>query len=377
MCILNILKRLLVGLVTVKLNLWRGWGVKVGVGDWSLMKEHIKVVLAGGNEKAFDYIIRWLAWAVQHPDQRAEVALVFKGGRGVGKGTLGNAMCRIFGQHGVHISNASHLTGFNGHLRDACFLYADEAYWPGDKSAEGDLKRLITEPELFIRAMHRDGVMVDNMLHVMMTSNEDWIVPAGEKERRYAVFMCDESKMQDAGWFGPLYDQLRSGGYGGMLSELLAMDLGPWHPRSIPAGINGDELLNQQSRSLEPLDAWWIELLETGCLEGADPVEPNKAVTNSYFKEIKGRLVEVDGLFDQARMVEPRLKGRNDHTLGHFLKAKGCSNTKRVMRRRGWTFPDLGSCRKAWEARFPKWPWRDADLAAWWVDDEKPEDEKM
>ena len=101
-------------MVTVKLNLWRGWGVKVGVGDWSLMKEHIKVVLAGGNEKAFDYIIRWLAWAVQHPDQRAEVALVFKGGRGVGKGTLGNAMCRIFGQHGVHISNASHLTGFNG-----------------------------------------------------------------------------------------------------------------------------------------------------------------------------------------------------------------------------------------------------------------------
>src|SRR4051812_10014450 len=63
------------------------------------------------------------------------------------------------------------LTGrFNAHLRDACLLFADEAYWPGDKGAEGSLKRLITEPELFIEGKGRDGVMVENRLHVIIAS---------------------------------------------------------------------------------------------------------------------------------------------------------------------------------------------------------------
>jgi hypothetical protein len=80
------------------LNLWRGWGIEPRAGDWSLMREHIRVVLAANDPAACDYIMNWLAFAVQHPDQRAEVALVFKGKRGTGRGTLGNALIRIFGQ---------------------------------------------------------------------------------------------------------------------------------------------------------------------------------------------------------------------------------------------------------------------------------------
>ena len=61
----------------------------------------------------------------------------------------------------THISSVDHLAGrFNAHLRDACLLFADEAYWPGDRSDEGTLKRLITEPTLFIEAKGRDGVTV-------------------------------------------------------------------------------------------------------------------------------------------------------------------------------------------------------------------------
>jgi hypothetical protein len=39
------------------------------------------------------------------------------------------------------------------------------------------------------------------------------------------------------------------------------------------------------------------------------------------------------------------------------------------MRRRGWTFPDLGECRKKWEARFPGWKWRDPNLKQWQIED--------
>src|SRR5262249_20852760 len=124
--------------VNGRLNLWRGWGFEPKPGDWSLMRQRIKDVIAAGDADADTYIMNWIAWAVQHPAEPAEAALVLIGGRGTGKGTLGNALVRVFGQHATHISSVKHLVGhFNVHLRDACFLFADEAYWPGDKSGEG------------------------------------------------------------------------------------------------------------------------------------------------------------------------------------------------------------------------------------------------
>ena len=136
---------------TGKVNLWRGFGVLPAEGTWSLMRAHLNEVIASGDFESARYILRWLAWCVQHPGERAEVALVVRGKRGMGKGTLGNAMCRVFGAHGVHLSNQKHLTaGFNRHLMHCSFLFADEAFWPGDKSGEGELKRIITEPTLFI-----------------------------------------------------------------------------------------------------------------------------------------------------------------------------------------------------------------------------------
>jgi hypothetical protein len=352
-----------------RLNLWQGWSVEPKPGDWSLMKKHILELLASSILKHFDYIINWLAWAVQHPAERAEVALVFRGIRGSGKGTLGNAMCRIFGQHATHLSSAEHLTGrFNAHLRDACLLFADEAYWPGDKSAEGSLKALITEPEIAIEPKHREIVMVKNMSHVLMASNENWVVPAGEKERRFAVFDVAEDQAQKEEWFGPLYEQLENGGYSAMLYDLLKHDLGDFHPRRIPRTA---ALLDQQSESLSPLDAWWVESLTTGVLWGADPNSAHCAVSNCYEEEVANdngytRTVRRKGLYDQARAISPRLKAVSDHALAHYLKEQGCDNAHRVLRRRGWTFPPLVECRKAWEARFPGWQWRDAGLVAEW-----------
>jgi hypothetical protein len=370
-----------------RLNLWKGFGIVPQQGDWSLMREHIKVVMARSVEVDYSYIFKWLAWAVQNPAERAEVALVFKGKRGTGKGTLGNCMCRIFGQHAAHISSADHMTGrFNFHLRDACFLFADEAYWPGDKRAEGNLKRLITEPDLFIEKKGHDIVPSTNMLHPMIAGNDDWLVPAGEHERRYAPYEVSDKHIQKSDWFDPLYAQLDHGGYGAMLFDLLNYKLEGWHPRSIQKIVASAELVKQQQRSLSEFDAWWVELLETGTLEGADPLRPNCAVSNEYTEEINmvggghsyTRILKHRGLFDQARSIEPRLKHyAGDHMLGRHLSACGCDNTKKVLRRQGWTFPSLSECRKAWEARFPGWVWRDSAITEWRTEvDDEPQAEQ-
>jgi hypothetical protein len=350
------------------LNLWRGWGVAPQPGDWSLMQKHIKVVLASNDEDANTYILNQLAFMVQKPEQRAEVAIVFRGKRGTGKGTLGNAMVRIFGNHGVHLSDAKHLVGhFNSHLRNACCLFADEAYWPGDKSAEGNLKRLITEPTLAIEGKGRDVVFVPNMLHLIISSNEDWVVPAGEHERRYVVFNVLDTYMQKAEYFDPLYKQLEDGGHAAMLHDLLQRDITGWHPRQFPKTAG---LLEQQQLSLEPLDAWWVELLESGMLEGADPTFPSQAVSGTHDRKIPEayggyRYVKQPGLYDQARASSPRRRNyASDKLLGDFLRKQGCVSWK-VLQRRGWRFPDISESRSKWEERYPKWPWRDPDLTEW------------
>jgi hypothetical protein len=46
----------------------------------------------------------------------------------------------------------------NAHLRQISFLFGDECYAPDDKGAEGQLKRLITEPTLQIEPKVRDPV---------------------------------------------------------------------------------------------------------------------------------------------------------------------------------------------------------------------------
>jgi hypothetical protein len=363
------------GVINGRLNLWRGWGVEPKAGDWSLMQRHMLEVLAAGNKALFEYIQNWLAWSVQHPAERATVALAFRGKRGTGRSTLGNAMVHIFGQHGGHVSSARHVTGnFNAHMRDCCFLFADEAFWPGDKAAEGALKRLITEPDLAIEMKHRDIVYVPNMLHVMFASNDEWIIPAGEGERRFAGFDVPDRHMQDEKWFGPLYEQMEGGGYGAMLYDLLRHPLGDFHPRRFP---RTDMLLDQQARSLKPEDTWWVELLETGVLYGNTRARPDLAASNEFEVEVetmdaygnrRTRLRKIKGLYDQAREISPRLRNTSDHTLGNFLAGMGCSNDNHCgpkRTKRGWKFPDLDSARTKWEERFPSWKWRNASLDDW------------
>jgi hypothetical protein len=358
-------------IVNDKLNLWRGWGVEPKRGDWGLLREHIFEVLAARDEDVDAYTCNWMAWAVQHPAEQAEVALVFIGDRGTGKGTLGKAMCKIFGQHALHLSSPEHLTGrFNAHLRQCSFLFGDECYGPKDKSAEGTLKRLITEDTLTIEAKGRDPIEEPNRLHVMLASNNEWVVPAGAYERRFVVQRVADTHRQDAAWFGPIYKQMRAGGYEAMLFDLLHRDLGDWHPRQI---VRTAALAEQQEESLSPLDAWWLQLLQTAVLVGANSSAPDRAISNKYEDEIsesdgfggtRTHTVKHDGLYDQARAVSPKLKGYTDAALGRYLRQQGCRNAW-VRRHRGWQFPPLVECRHRWLERFPMTVWHDSETKEW------------
>src|SRR5262249_43740134 len=196
-----------------RLNLWRGFGVFPCKRSWKLMHDHIYNVLGAGDPKAGLYIERWLAYTVQHPDVVGETVLVLQGDEGTGKGTLARAMLRIFGPHALPVSQSKHLTGgFSGHLQHCCFLFLDEAFWAGDVQAEGRLKNLITEKTITIEPKYFAPFQVPNLLHILISSNNDWVVPAGPHARRYAVFKVSEEHINDFAYFSALHAELDNGG---------------------------------------------------------------------------------------------------------------------------------------------------------------------
>ena len=260
------------------LNLWSGWGVEPTRGDTTILKDMIRNSLCGGHEDQFQFLMKALAYKVQHPGEVLDVALVFTGGKGIGKTTLGErVMCRIFGNHSFKAVMVDQVTGrFRGHLRDTMFLFADEAFRSVTRENVGALNALITDKEIPIEAKGKDIIRAKNRVALMVGAN-DWTVPLTTDDRRY--FIADVSthlavpqdlseaekvKHPNAAYWKKFDEPLASGELqGAFLHELLTMHIEDgWHPRYyIPPTRAAAEAKNQ---SLRGFDRYWRMCLNRG-----------------------------------------------------------------------------------------------------------------
>jgi hypothetical protein len=320
------------------MNTYLGWGVEPKQGDWSLSRRHIKEVLANGDPKTDDYIVRWTAWGFQHPDELPLVALVLLGRKGRGKGTWARVLEIIYGNHSLQISNQRHLVGnFNAHLENLILMIADEAYWAGHKADAGTLQRMITEPTLAIEPKGYDIRIVRNYIHLLMLAELSWSVPAGQDERRYAVYEVSKEAPDDA-YFRALYREIAGGGPAAMLYDLQRMDLGEWHQRQI---YRTAAFRHQQDLSLGHLEEWLLTLLEDGCL-------PSPPVGKLWASG-------PTALLNDAKYKVPRLRDLSFNTLADFLREWGCDKSGGDARL--WRFPPLTEMRAAWDQRYAPREW--------------------
>jgi hypothetical protein len=241
-------------------NLWRGFGVTPRRGSWRLMRQHCFEVICSREQRDFEYLLNMEARMFQRPELPAEVAAVLKGDEGCGKGILGRALYKIMGQHGLHISHPEHLRGkHNAHLRDCVYLFADEAFYAGDKQHESILKALITEDTLAVEPKNKDLIDVPNYLHMWMASNLDWVVPASLRARRWFIPKVSDHRIGDREYFAAIYREMENGGLEAMLFELLHRDISNFDPRAVPLT---EPLAIQKLHSLDTLHRWWLTCLE-------------------------------------------------------------------------------------------------------------------
>jgi hypothetical protein len=246
-------------------NLFQGFPVDAVRGDCGLYLDHIQNNICKSDDELYDYVINWMADAIQNPGRRPGVALVIRGKQGVGKGVFVNEFCGLFGPHAIQVTQSSHLVGnFNAHLRDKLIVFADEAFWAGDKRAEGALKALVTEDTMPIEMKGVDVQNAPNFVRLIMASNNDWVVPASVDQRRFVVIEVGTARMQDSSYFKALRDQMDQGGRQALMQFLIDRDLSGVELRRIP---RTEALAEQQLLSLDSVGQWLYAALDAGGFE--------------------------------------------------------------------------------------------------------------
>jgi hypothetical protein len=260
--------------LSTEFNLWRGFSVspvtKADPSKFSLFMEHLRVNVCDGNEAHMHWVLSWMADIFQRPSRKSGATLVLRGGQGVGKTKIGEVLISLIREHSYQINSAHHLVGkFNAHLQDCLLLVANEAFFAGDKQHENVLKSLITDRTVMVEMKGKDAFEAPNYTRILMTSNEDWVVPRALDDRRFAVFDVGERNRRDRSFFRNLdlqldidpYTQTSNGGKEHLLRFLLDYKMDEEFTVRIPETAAGD---SQKELSLNPVMKWWRERLTQG-----------------------------------------------------------------------------------------------------------------
>lgn len=343
-------------------NLWRGFAVEPGPGDCSKFTDHILDNVCQENTGLYDWVIGWFAHIFQHPGERVDTALVLRGLQGTGKTKVGEVVGSLIGPaHYNLVDDARYVTGqFNSHMAACLLLQADEAVWAGNRDAEGRLKGLITASHQFIEKKGVDAVKVRNLVRLLMTSNADWVVPAGPEERRFAVLDVGEERIQDHAYFAAIDKQMDEGGREALLDYLLKFDLSGVDLRRIPVT---EALWHQKLHSLGDVESWWFERVRAGAVlpdhDNWVTEVPRDDLRGAYWawSERIGyrRRVGQEQFRLRLQALVPTL-GESRPTMSVPSKVSTVDDRKRV---RCYTLPGLEECRAAF-AKFvgyePDWP---------------------
>jgi len=343
-------------------NLWQGFAYEPTPGNCDIYLNHLLENVCSGNQFNYDYLIKWMAMAIQHPAQPGEVAVVLRGGKGTGKGTFAKIFGKLWGRHHLQIANPSHLVGnFNAHLRDVVSLFADEAFFAGDKRHESVLKMLVTEESIPIEAKGYDTEPYPNYVHLIMASNDPHVIRASGDERRYFVLDMSEAQQQNEAYFDSLFDQMDSGGYEALLYHLQSMDLSDFRVRKVP---QTDALEEQKMRSLSMEEEWWYNKIEDGTILANQhkwtSTIPRDALFNDYIAYAdKLKLTRRSNQTQLGRFlskISPALQSYQASVTMDEYDSEG--RAKRVSRRvRCYDFGSLETCRAHWEKQYGRTTW--------------------
>lgn len=163
-----------------------------------------------GKEKAFtEYFINCLAWIIQNPKEKSQVAIIIKGPKGLGKGWLARFLDMIWGKNYLFIPSKGLEGDFNSHLADRVMVFIDEINPQNmGKNNIDAIKSMITERNTIVHPKHQNQKVARSNINIIgATNNELTNIEMTTDNRRFFIVESPISQHEVSKW-KPFIEQM-------------------------------------------------------------------------------------------------------------------------------------------------------------------------
>lgn len=238
---------------TIRCNLFGGWPTTPKAGACDNLLGLLEYMCSGekNDGKVYEWILKWLAYPLQHRGAKMQTAIVVHGPQGTGKSRFFEAYGKIFGPYARVLGQEALEDKFNADWAEKkLFILADEVLARQDMyHIKNRLKGFITGDSIRVNPKNVAAHTEKNQMNIVFLSNERMPLAIEEDDRRHCVIWSPPKLADD--YFGLVNDEIAAGGIEALHHYLLNLELGEFRPWTRPPMTEAKADLVQLGRSSE------------------------------------------------------------------------------------------------------------------------------
>lgn len=219
----------------IRCNLWGGWPTIPKQGDYTCLLELLQYLCSeeDHSDAVFQWVLKWLAYPIQHPGAKMRTSLIFHGPQGTGKNLFFESVMAIYGEYGRIVDQAAIEDKFNDWASKKLFLIADEVVARTELfHIKNKLKGLVTGEWIRINPKNVAAHDERNHVNLVFLSNESQPLVLEQDDRRYTVIHTPPKLPEK--FYQEVSGEVKKGGVAALHHYLLHLDLGDFDTHTKP-----------------------------------------------------------------------------------------------------------------------------------------------
>lgn len=221
---------------TVHLNTWRGWPMEPKAGSCNRILATLQYLCSGESnaDEVFRWLLRWMAYPLQHPGAKMASAVIMHGPQGTGKSAVFQTLAKVYGDYSTVLNQRGLEDKFNADWADSkLFILAEEVVTRAEMwHIKNELKELVTGEWIRVNPKNIAAYRQRNHVNIAYLSNENQPLPIENDDRRHLVVWTPPQLEEEH--YDDLWREIDNGGVAAFYDYLLNLDMGDFHPKKKP-----------------------------------------------------------------------------------------------------------------------------------------------
>ncbi|KAA6399042.1 MAG: hypothetical protein EZS28_005433 [Streblomastix strix] len=215
----------------------------------------VKDTISKNDERVYEYKLNWFAFIVQNVGKKTKTAIILKGLQGIGKNVFTNVLCELLASYSS--KNITYIDDFIGKFNTAIenkkLAIANEMKNFGESriSNMDALKSIIIESSFEINEKYVPKHEVENVVNLMIVTNNIYPLTIENSDRRYVVCECSPVHRGDLAYFTTLCNSFDEDFYNNLFTFFMIRDISQFNPRNIPMTQAKKDIIKA---SISPVD---------------------------------------------------------------------------------------------------------------------------